>query len=361
MSILIIPMAGKSSRFPHTKPKWMLTHPSTKNFVGVESIKGLNLNIFDKIYFITLEKYENQFSFLKGFKQCLKVNNLYDNSEIVLLPRATKSQPDTVAKVFDKHKKDTSFLIKDSDNYIDMENESIFNSVGYFDLNDLNLTNPSSKSYLQLDSEKNIINIVEKKVISNIFSIGAYGFNSSKEFTSNLDEIKNNRSLDKRNEIYTSHIIYNMILKGSIFKGIKATQFIDWGDISSWERFKNDYSTIFCDIDGTLVKNSSENFPPYIGQAEPLNENIKALNKLKHEKKAYIVLTTSRKEKHRELTIKEMKKHKVLFDKLIMDLPHSKRIIINDFSSSNSYPTSEAINIKRDEDKLNEYLKIEKD
>ena len=56
-----------------------------------------------------------------------------------------------------------------------------------------------------------------------------------------------------------------------------------------------------------------------------------------------------------------MKKHKVLFDKLIMDLPHSKRILINDFSSSNSYPTSEAINIKRDENKLNEYLKIEKD
>ena len=111
MSILIIPMAGKSSRFPHTKPKWMLTHPSTKNFVGVESIKGLNLNIFDKIYFITLEKYENQFSFLKGFKQCLKVNNLYDNSEIVLLPRATKSQPDTVAKVFDKHKKDLSMIV----------------------------------------------------------------------------------------------------------------------------------------------------------------------------------------------------------------------------------------------------------
>ena len=24
---LIIPMAGKSSRFPNMRPKWMLTHP----------------------------------------------------------------------------------------------------------------------------------------------------------------------------------------------------------------------------------------------------------------------------------------------------------------------------------------------
>jgi hypothetical protein len=357
MSILIVPMAGKSSRFPNTKPKWMLTHPMTKNFIGVESIKGLNLEIFDKIYFVTLEKYEKQFSFLKGFKRCLKSNNLFDNSEIVLLKRATKSQPDTVVKAFDKHKKDTSFLIKDSDNYVDMQNESIINSVGYFDLNNLNLTNPSSKSYLQLDSEKNIINIVEKKVISNIFSIGAYGFNSSKEFTANLAEIKKNMNINKQNEIYTSHIIFNMILRGSIFKGIKANQFIDWGDISSWERFKNDYSTIFCDIDGTLVKNSSENFPPYIGHAEPLTKNIKALNKLKNEKNAYIVLTTSRKEQYRDLTIKEMKKNKVKFDELIMNLPHSKRTLINDYSSSNSYPTSESINIKRDEDNLQDYLK----
>lgn len=356
MSILIVPMAGKSSRFPSTKPKWMLTHPSTKNFIGVESIKGLNLDIFDKIYFVTLEKYENKFSFLKGFKECLKTNNLFYNSEIVLLQRATKSQPDTVSRVFDKYKKDISFLIKDSDNYIDMKNESIFNTVGYFDLNDLNLTNPSSKSYLQLDSEKNIINIVEKKVISNIFSIGAYGFNSSKEFIANLAEIKKSRNIAKNNEIYTSHIIYNMILNGSIFKGIKASQFIDWGDINSWERFKSNYSTVFCDIDGTLVKNSSENFPPYIGQAEPLIQNIKALNKLKNEKNAYIVLTTSRKEKYRDLTIKEMKKNKVLFDELIMDLPHSKRIIINDYSSSNSYPTSESINLKRDKDNLQDYL-----
>jgi hypothetical protein len=46
MKNLIIPMAGKSSRFPNMKPKWMLTHPMKNRFMGIESILGLNLRIF---------------------------------------------------------------------------------------------------------------------------------------------------------------------------------------------------------------------------------------------------------------------------------------------------------------------------
>ena len=349
-------MAGKSSRFPSSKPKWMLTHPETKNFIGIESIKGINLEIFNKIYFVTLEKYEKDYSFLKGFKKCLKNNNLFENSEIVLLSRKTSSQPETVLKILENYKKETSFLIKDSDNYIDLKLKNISNLVGYFDLNNLTLTNPSSKSYIQIDGGGNIINIVEKKVISNIFSVGAYGFRSNLEFINSFKNIKKLNSSRKNNEIYTSHVIYNMILNGSIFKGIKSSSFIDWGDIKSWERFKENFLTIFCDIDGTLVKNSSEHFPPYIGQAEPLLKNINVLKRLKIEKNAYIVLTTSRKEEFRKSTIKEMNKYNIPFDKLIMELPHAKRVLINDFSSSNRYPVSESINLKRNEDNLENFI-----
>ena len=52
MRSLIIPMAGKSSRFPNMRPKWMLTHPMSNRFMAIESILGLNLNFFDKIYFV---------------------------------------------------------------------------------------------------------------------------------------------------------------------------------------------------------------------------------------------------------------------------------------------------------------------
>ena len=51
MKNLIIPMAGKSSRFPDMRPKWMLTHPMTNRFMGIESILGFNLEFFDNIYY----------------------------------------------------------------------------------------------------------------------------------------------------------------------------------------------------------------------------------------------------------------------------------------------------------------------
>ena len=43
---------------------------------------------------------------------------------------------------------------------------------------------------------------------------------------------------------------------------------------------------------------------------------------------------------------------------VITDLPHASRVLINDFSNSNPYPTSQAINLVRDSNNLGDYLKI---
>ena len=44
MRSLVIPMAGKSSRFPNMRPKWMLTHPMSNRFMAIESILGLKVD-----------------------------------------------------------------------------------------------------------------------------------------------------------------------------------------------------------------------------------------------------------------------------------------------------------------------------
>ena len=73
MQTLIIPMAGRSSRFPNMRPKWMLTHPMTNRFMATESILGLNLDFFDEIYFICLQEHEDQYKFVKGFTEELEI------------------------------------------------------------------------------------------------------------------------------------------------------------------------------------------------------------------------------------------------------------------------------------------------
>ena len=92
---LIIPMAGKSSRFPNLRPKWMLTHPNGR-FMAIEAISGLNLEGFNKIYFVYLKEHEEQFGFLKGFTEELEDAGLFSKTEFVFLHEQTKDQPQTV-------------------------------------------------------------------------------------------------------------------------------------------------------------------------------------------------------------------------------------------------------------------------
>lgn len=350
MKNLIVPIAGRSSRFPNTRPKWMLTHPKSGLFMVLESITGINLNFFDKIYFVALKEHKTKFNFEKGFKQELKKLDLLDKSTITYLNSSTQSQSETVYKAIKKENIKGFIMIKDSDNYFKCELTNTENQVCYYDLNDTELINPSNKSYLKIDDYNIITNIVEKKVISSTFSIGGYCFNSTKDFISSFKEME-----DVEDECYVSNIIFDLILKGKTFIGNYCTNYKDWGTIEDWNKYKSQYNTLFIDLDGTLVENTSYKFPPYIGNGKPLQNNIEWLKNLKKEEKTQIIITTSRPESYRADTQAELFSKEIPYDKLIMGLNHSKRIVINDFANSNPYPSCSSINISRNSDNLSEY------
>ena len=211
--------------------------------------------------------------------------------------------------------------------------------------------NARTKSYVDLDVNNVVTNIVEKKVISSTFSSGGYGFADAKEFCKTFEKLQ-----DMDGECYISHIIFEMMLSGSTFYGTKTTDFKDWGTLDSWNKYKSQYKCLFVDIDGTLVTNSSHHFPPYVGTGEPIEDNIDLLAELHEEGKAKIILTTSRPERLRQLTLQELQIKGIPYDELVMGLPHCQRVIINDFARSNPYPSCSAINIPRNENNLKEFL-----
>lgn len=345
-------MGGKSSRFPGMRPKWMLTHPMTNRFMVTESILGINLDFFDSLYFIFLDEHEEKYEFLKGFKNELEECDLIDKSKFIFLKEQTSSQSETVYNAIKKECIEGFIFIKDSDGYYECNIESPTNQIAFFDLNDMDDINARTKSYIELDVNGIVTNIVEKKVISSTFSAGGYGFESASQFCETFDKIQ-----DLEGECYVSNVIFEMILSGSKFEGLPTTNFKDWGTIDSWNNYKSQYCCLFVDIDGTLVTNSSVHFPPYVGNGESLQNNIDHLNSLRKSGKVKIVLTTSRPNYMRELTIKELDEKGVLYDELITGLPHCKRVIINDFAKSNPYPSCEAINIPRNSDNLKEFLR----
>jgi len=315
-----------------------------------EAISGLNLDFFDNIYFICLQQHEDKYQFMKGFVSELDDAGLREKSNIVLLPEQTDSQSETVYTFLSGYDLDGFIFIKDSDGFYRCDVEER-NQVAYFDLNDMDDINARTKSYVDLDVNDVVTNIVEKKVISSTFSSGGYGFADAKEFCKTFEKLQ-----DMDGECYISHIIFEMMLSGSTFYGTKTTDFKDWGTLDAWNKYKSQYKCLFVDIDGTLITNSSHHFPPYVGSGEPIENNIDFLAELHEQGKTKIVLTTSRPEKFRQLTIMELQTKGIPFDELVMGLPHCQRVIINDFARSNPYPSCKAINIPRNTDDLKEYF-----
>ena len=85
MKTLVVPMGGKSSRFPNMRPKWMLTHPKKNKFMVTEAISGLNLDFFDRVCFVVLKEHEEQYQFTKGLIRELEEIGIGDKSTITYL------------------------------------------------------------------------------------------------------------------------------------------------------------------------------------------------------------------------------------------------------------------------------------
>jgi hydroxymethylpyrimidine pyrophosphatase-like HAD family hydrolase len=352
MSTLIVPMAGRSSRFPNSRPKWMLTHPTSKTYMVLESISGLNLDFFDKIVFVMIKEQIEKINILPFFNKELSKLNIDHKSEICILDDWTKSQSETVYEAIKRHKIEGFIFIKDCDSYFKIHLTDKKNLVSYFDLHNMKYINAISKSYINMDSNSKLTNIVEKKIISTYFNVGGYGFESADEFISYYEKIN---TFEK--ECYISNVIFDMILDNKDFYGQVAFDYQDWGTLEDWENYIKQFRTLFIDLDGTLVQNSSHLISPQIGEGYPLIKNIDAIKKLHSDGKTYIVITTSRPEEYYQDTIDELRQKEIPYDKLIMGLPHSQRVIINDFSNSNKYPSCTSINIQRNSETLGDYLR----
>jgi len=341
---ILLPIAGKSLRFPNMRPKWLLTNPNG-NLMLVDSISDFETDNIENIFVIYVREHEIKYKFKRGIIENFEKYNLHNKINFIELNDFTKDQVETIEYGLKNINKNIPILIKDCDNkfYFDISKLNK-NYICYSLLND-NIS-AIGKSYITLDEFNIITNIVEKKIISNTFCCGGYFFKNSNDFL--------NFTFDADNR-YISDIIFNMMLNNNHFEGIKVNDYVDWGDIKCWNEFRNKYHTIFIDLDGVLFKNSSVYLPPYIGESEPMVNNINFINKL-NKNKIQIILTTSRPEKYRKKTEQQLSNNLIKYDYLLMGLQHSTRLIVNDFSNSNPYKTCESINIKRNDDSLEEYL-----
>ena len=182
MKTLIIPCAGKSTRFQNMKPKWMLTHPDGKLMIE-KAMEGLPLNKFDRIIITIVKEHALKYEAETILKQAL---NLQKNRkiEILKLDDFTSCQSETVYLTLEKMKVKGEFVVKDSDNYVKVIDCLKPEFIVGLDINkfDKEIYRLKSKSFLMVNDQNIITDIIEKKIRSENICLGVYGFNNPAKF-----------------------------------------------------------------------------------------------------------------------------------------------------------------------------------
>jgi hydroxymethylpyrimidine pyrophosphatase-like HAD family hydrolase len=110
---------------------------------------------------------------------------------------------------------------------------------------------------------------------------------------------------------------------------------------------KNKSKTIFCDLDGTLVKHSNpveiQNPDLELEVLPGTHDKLREWDSMGY----HIIITTGRKESSREATIKQMQRAGINYDQLIMGFGGAVRYLINDRKPNNELDTAHSINLDR--------------
>lgn len=347
MRTLIIPCAGRSSRFPNTKPKFLLTHPDGKLMVK-KAISGLDWNIFDRIVITIVKEHDERYEAGLILNQVFNVKQ-GSKFEIVVLDDFTSCQAETVAKTIEKAQIDGEIVIKDSDNFVAIDALKLCNDavVGInIETFREEISRLNAKSFMLVNEQDIITDIIEKRIKSQYICIGIYCFRNTKIFLEAYNMLKAN-NLNSR-EIYISHVVSYLIgIKKSVFRYLQADDYEDWGTIKDWVQVQKRLKTYFVDLDGVLLKNrgkyGSSNWDT---SCELIEENVQVLKRLSNAG-AQIVITTSREEKYRKELTELLEDQGIQIHAMVMECHHACRVIINDFASTNPYPSCCAINIPR--------------
>ena len=215
--------------------------------------------------------------------------------------------------------------------------------------------NPNN-SFAQI--ENGIIKtLAEKKVISEDSLIGVHYWKHGKDFVSSAEKLYSNYKDMGHKECYVSETYNYLIEDGKKIYPyfIEKNEFNPIGtpeDVSVYlakvkEFYNEKAKTIFCDIDGTIIKHAHRF--SHIGktEAKDLKGVIDKFNEW--DSKGYkIILTTARKESARYITEKQLSDLGFCWDYLLMGITSGVRVLINDKLKTSDDDRAVAINLITD-------------
>ena len=337
---LIIPAGGSSKRYPNMRPKWMLTHPHGKLMIE-EVVGGLELDNFDECHIVILKEHCENYDADVVIKQIFG-----DRFKITILNEQTSCSPESVVRCIVDNSLHGQIVVKDCDCLVEYDCSQKGNYVVGLNIHKQSIPNLASKSFIKLDVNELIESIVEKQVVSEIACLGVYSLDAH-VLVKSFDDLKDIVDPSRKNELYFSNIVSRAVQKGIFFDYVECDKYIDWGTAKEWFQYTASLKTYIFDIDGVMLENVGKyGASNWSNTFKPIDSNINLLKRLSSEG-AEIIFITSRTEEYLHEFKSYMNVIGVQYKTIISGCNHNKRILINDHSPTNPYPSCDAISVPR--------------
>lgn len=224
---LIVPMVRKCSN------KMPLEFQYNDNGVMkcIDALSEMSLLTFDNIYFaLSLETdlcWDLQDKLTVAIERLRRDCRIRQDTKVYFaVLKVTSSQAETIYETIKQYKIKGSIFIKDADNKCNIKTTPTDNSVCLFSLECCDIVDPRHKSYVTIDDNMFVTNMIEKRVVSNYFNCGGYSFQNVDDFVEGYEFCK---QFEKNEHMHISHIIYYLILfKKMIFKPVMADSYTDF-------------------------------------------------------------------------------------------------------------------------------------
>jgi dTDP-glucose pyrophosphorylase len=235
---ILIPMAGLGTRFDvniYKYPKPFITIKE-KSMIE-EAIESLKIK--GNIILIVSKEQLNKYK--RAREVISKLKKQYENIIIIESDNALQGAATTCLEAKEYINNNEGLLIANSDQIMTWDGREFFNYLANNNDDGVIVTYTSispKNSYVSLDKNKKVLKVVEKKVISNIASIGLYYWKQGEMFVNDCADMVS-KEIKELGEYYVAPVYNESIKKNRIISIYPTSDFFLVGTPEDLNNYRN--------------------------------------------------------------------------------------------------------------------------
>lgn len=211
---IVVPMAGRGSRFANAgyvlpKPLIQIHGQPMIRYV----INNLRPNQPHRFIFLCLQEHIEKYQVDKLLK------NWEPSCEVVAVDQVTEGAACTVLLAKNLINSNEGLMIANSDQWVDVDINAYLETIEAQQLVGLIMTmwaNDPKWSFIRINQQHRVIEVVEKQVISNEATVGIYNFVRGADFVSAAEKMIA-KDLRVNGEFYVAPVYNELIARGQVF------------------------------------------------------------------------------------------------------------------------------------------------